>query len=234
MLETRRLSYRIKQKILLSSVSFSLRGGHLCGILGPNGAGKTSLFKLLTGLWIPSEGEVIWNGRSLVAMERTERARTITLVPQNPSPLFQFTVKEIVEMGTYMHRNKGNICLDNALHAVGIEELVDKKITEISSGERQRVYVARALATESPIILLDEPTANLDVKYQKLMWTLMRELADSGKCVCVSTHDLEAAYRYCDTFLVLKKGGLYTYCPPVSIHRRVLERDVFDLKPEYS
>lgn len=213
MLTANKLTYRIKQQELLKEISIAFTAGKISGILGPNGAGKSTLLKVLSGIWKPTSGSVLWDGNDLLKRERSEISQIISLVPQSPSAYFDYTVSEIVAMGRYAARKtKGpaaneTALIDEALRKVDANHLQHKKISEISAGERQRVYIGRALATEALVLLLDEPTANLDIRHQRNVWSILQHLASENKTIIVSLHDFPAADRFCDEVAVLDRGS---------------------------
>lgn len=211
MLQAQHLDFLLGDRPLLEGIDLTFEGGIVHGIMGPNGAGKSTLLKCLNGIWTPTSGRVRWNERDLLAMEREEISRTVSMVPQTPSMLFQFTAEDLVAMGRYPHGRCRNTTEDQAkvdwaLRQVDAIPLRKNLVRELSQGERQRVYIARALVTESPVILLDEPTASLDLRHQMEIWFLLRELSAQGKVVIVVVHDLEACQRFCDRVLLLKEG----------------------------
>lgn len=200
MLETDQLSYHT----LIKQISLKFFPSRLCGILGPNGSGKSTLFKTMAKIWQPTGGQVLWNNAPLHKMERRQISRTLSLVPQEVQIHFDFTVREVVEMGRYVHNDLGN--LKTALQTVDAWHLVERRLPHLSLGERQRVYIARALMTESPILLLDEPASNLDIKHQLEIWELLQALAKQGKIVIVATHDVAGVQRFCDDAAILNQG----------------------------
>lgn len=211
MLHAQQLQFFLSHRALLEDVDLTFESGFVYGIMGPNGAGKSTLLKNLSGIWMPTSGSVLWKGKNLLTMEREEISRTVSMVPQQPSVLFEFTVEDLVAMGRYPHgrcrhhaEDQGKV--DWALKQVDALGLRDCPVRELSHGERQRVYIARALVTESPVILLDEPTASLDLRHQMGIWFLVRELAAQGKVVLVVLHDLEACQRFCDRVVLMKEG----------------------------
>jgi ABC-type cobalamin/Fe3+-siderophores transport system ATPase subunit len=210
-LVTTSLSYAIHEKHLVDDVSLSFESGYLYGILGPNGSGKSSLLKIISGIWKPLSGAVTWNGDPLLNKERQALSRIISLVPQNPLPAFDFLVQDIVAMGRYPYNTRYWHTADEgliyqALHAVDAWHLRERSVNHLSYGERQRVYIARALVTESPILLLDEPTASLDIQHQLEIWELLQKFVQKGKIVIVTTHDLALAERFCHRIAVLNQG----------------------------
>jgi len=209
MLESRSLCYQLGTKSLIDCISLRFTPGILYGILGPNGSGKSTLLKNLSGIWQPTHGSVLWKEQDLLSQKRQEISRTISLVSQNPQIHFDFTVQELVFMGRYPHRNSGSKdseIIEWALQTVDAWHLRKRPITQLSQGERQRVFIARALVTESPILLLDEPTASLDIRHQLEIWKLLRELVEHGKLIIVANHDLTATQQFCDQVAVLNHG----------------------------
>lgn len=205
------ISYCIDSKALVDDLSLEFNSGCLHGILGPNGSGKSTLLKLLSGIWKVSSGRILWDDESLLEKDRQAISRLISLVPQSPQPAFDFLAKDIVAMGRYSYQNNywqaaGSALVSEALHTVDAWHLRHRRVNQLSQGERQRVYIARALVTESPILLLDEPTASLDLRHEIEIWQLLETFAQNGKLVIVTTHDLAIAERYCQQIAVLNQG----------------------------
>ena len=232
MLQLNELSYRHRERTILHPVSLDFEPGKLYGILGPNGSGKTTLLKGLCGIWAAESGQVQWEGENLLAQERSTISQTIAMVPQNPQPTFDFTVRELIEMGRYClgpHERGclGEQALEEAMASVDVLDLADELVTEISTGERQRVYIARSLVTECPILVLDEPTANLDIAHQLEIWSLLRRLVQRNRTIIVTTHDLQMTERYCDSVAVLKKGRCLAAGPYANVMSESLLEEVF-------
>lgn len=213
-LEITNLSYRQNNKTLLKQISLTFSTGNLYAILGPNGSGKSTLLKNLSGILTPTEGKVLWQEQDLLAQSRASISQTISLVPQNPAVPFDFTVWEIVAMGRYPYYSPrwNNRCYLNptpiewALSIVDLNHLKQRPLMSLSIGERQRAYIARSLATQSPILLLDEPTSNLDIVHQLEIWDFLKMWSRQGKIVITAVHDLAAAERFCDHFFILNEG----------------------------
>jgi len=208
MLEIENLSFHT----LLKDFTLRFNPGEIHAILGPNGAGKSTLLKTLAGIWNPTSGQVLWLKTPLFQMSRRQISNLITFVPQNPSLVFDYTVEEFVRMGRYSHGMKGSI--QHALEVADVSSLSQRPIQQISQGERQRVYLARALATEAPVMLFDEPGANLDVRHTEEMWKMMGGLARQGKVVLIANHDLQNSKRHCSHTVLIHEGhcissGLY-------------------------
>lgn len=228
------LCYSVENKELLHNISLELSSGYLHAILGPNGSGKSTLLKVLTGIWKLSSGMITWNNLSLLSLKRQEISRIISLVPQNPQPTFDFLVEDVVAMGRYPYNTrywnaKDEPLVHHALSSVDAWHLRHRRINHLSFGERQRVYIARALVTESPILLLDEPTASLDIRHQLEIWELLQTFVNAGKIVAITTHDLTIAERYCDHVIVLNQGRCVANGTFSSFFMPQLLRDVFDI-----
>ncbi len=201
------ISFQQKKHKILEKIALTFPQGVLNGVVGPNGSGKSTRIKILNRIWRPTSGQVLWKGENLLIKAPQEISQTIAFVPQNPPIAFDFTVEEIVSMGRYLHRNfTGHEKIEQAMLQADVWHLRDRLITQVSTGERQRIYIARALATESPILALDEPTSNLDIRHQLAIWQLLKELAHQGRVVIATLHDLQTADRYCDQVAVLNHG----------------------------
>ena len=198
----------------LRDVSVAVARSSLTGLLGPNGCGKTTLLKLLSGIVAPEAGSVSLDGQPLAAMGRRATARRIAVVPQETHPAFDFSVMEMVLMGRHPHL--GGFQLESphdfaiareALAATGTAHLANRVYMTLSGGEKQRVVIAGALAQSPDVLLLDEPTASLDLGYQLEIAALLRRLnRERGVTMVLATHDLNLAASICDT-LVLVRGG---------------------------
>ncbi len=209
MLAANGLSYGIGAKKLINHISLSFSPGKLYGILGPNGSGKSTFLKTLAGIWRPTSGSVFWQGQNLHQLPRNTISQTLSLVPQQVPLCFDFCVQDLVAMGRYPYgdaNSSGRAIVERALKRADVWTLRHRLITQLSQGERQRVFIARALATESPVLLLDEPTASLDVRHKLEIWDLMKDLAAHDKIVVVTLHDLQAPQTYCHEIAILDHG----------------------------
>lgn len=200
------------------SVSYGVAKIH--GLVGPNGSGKTTLLKNICRIYSPQEGQVKFLGRDCITMERRRLSSLVSLVPQNPKVNFPISVYDLVLMGRYPHlkrfqtlSNKDREVVERALQATNTSHLRERSLTEISGGEAQLVLIARALATEAALILLDEPTASLDIGNSLAIMELLLELKNQGKTILTSVHDLNQARRFCDTITILEDGEIYFYGP---------------------
>lgn len=202
--------------IVLREVSVQLRAGEMLAIVGPNGAGKSTLLKSAAGLLEPSGGNIELLGRPLASYPRRELARVIATVPQENQVAFRFTVLEVVLMGRAPHLGSFHLetCHDLATAQAAMErfelmELAKRPINELSGGERKRVFLARAVAQQASVMLLDEPTAFLDLRHAADILVQFRTLCEEGAVgVAATMHDLNAAASYADRILLLDRGSI--------------------------
>ncbi|MES5487497.1 ABC transporter ATP-binding protein [Bradyrhizobium sp. INPA03-11B] len=209
------LSASLGNRKVLHEISLSLAAGHLVALVGPNGAGKTTLLRALAGL-IPSDGAIRIGGDALASLPLRERAKRFAYLPQGHMVHWPLPARDIVALGRYPHGATDPARLSprdveavlRAMQAVDVEAFSDRRVTELSGGERSRVALARVLAVEAPVILADEPTASLDPRHQIDVMQKLRNVADTGVLVIVVTHDLGLAARFADHVLVLSEGQL--------------------------
>lgn len=216
--EVRHLSFSYGAYRVLNDLSFYVPDGALVAVLGPNGVGKSTLFRCLLGLLRGYEGEILLNGRPRGEYSPRELARVAAYVPQSSAPTFSYTVFETVLMGTtaqlglleYPGRAERERA-ENALRRLEIEGLADRRIDQISGGEQQLVLLARALAQEARVLIMDEPTANLDYGNQQRVLQSIVKLTEQGYTVLLSTHHPDHALRYATHVLALQDGTLAAY-----------------------
>ena len=217
----------------LRDVSLSIARQSLTGLLGPNGCGKTTLLKLLAGVLQPDRGEVHLDRRALAGMPRREVARHIAVVPQETHPAFDYTVMEMVLMGRHPHLGAFQLegpadlaIARDSLAATGTAHLADRSYMTLSGGEKQRVVIAGALAQAPQVLLLDEPTASLDLGYQLEVASLLGRLnRERAVTMVLATHDLNLAASLCDTLVLLRDGRVLAQGPtrdvltPATVHQ---------------
>lgn len=218
---------------VLKDLTFQIRSGEVLGIIGPNGSGKTSLLKLLARVLRPQEGIVRLFWQELAGLSQDSVARTVALVPQESPILFPFTITEMVLMGRFPHHRivRGlsgfgwegpeDIRLaEEAMQETDVAHLADRLISDVSGGERQRAIIARALTQQPRVLLLDEPTAFLDLHHQLDICRILRRLNEErGLTVVLVSHDLNLASQYCDRLLLLNEGTVYRMGPPADVIR---------------
>ncbi|MBX3121126.1 MAG: ABC transporter ATP-binding protein [Fimbriimonadaceae bacterium] len=216
---------------VLRDVTLEVAQGEILGIVGPNGSGKTSLLKLLAKLAVPQEGEIALFGRPLRSLSPELVAQSVAVVPQDSPQMFPFTVAETVVMGRFPHRRRAGWSLgfgwedredcqaaSQAMATMDIAHLAGRAVTDLSGGERQRTMIARALAQAPRVLLLDEPTAFLDLQHQLEICSVLRRLSDEqGLTVVIVSHDLNLASQYCDRIVMLKEGAMYSMGTPSEV-----------------
>ena len=228
------LNVRFGNRVVLKDVSLALSPGHLVALVGPNGAGKTTLLRALAGL-IPSAGEIVIDGHPLSSLPLRERAKRFGYLPQGHVVHWPLPARDIVALGRYPHgatdparlSPKDQDAVLRAMRAVDVVDFSDRRVTELSGGERSRVALARALAVEAPVILADEPTASLDPRHQIDVMKNLRATADNGVLVIVVTHDLGLAARFADQVLVLREGQLVSQGAPADALSEQVMAEVF-------
>ncbi|MFQ5665845.1 MAG: heme ABC transporter ATP-binding protein [Candidatus Binatia bacterium] len=212
-IEARGVCFGYAREPVISDVSLDLEAGQMLGVIGPNGSGKSTLLRLLSGVLQPRSGAVWVSRRPLAEHSRRELARTIAVVPQETVIEFPFSVTEVVLLGRAPHR--GGFALEDdrdleiaraAMRRTGVFGLAERSIHELSGGERQRVILARALAQETNVLLLDEPGAFLDIRHQVEIYDLLHDLQAEGRSIITVLHDLNLAALYCDRVALLKAG----------------------------
>ena len=227
-------SYSKKGPNALNGVSFELSPGEIGVILGPNGAGKSTLLKCVLGLMKPSSGTIEVDGVELFKMKSRERARKIAYLPQNVefTPL---TVEETIMLGRLPYfglspGKKDKEEVETVIHELGLEELRQRNVTELSGGEKQKVAIARAIAQDPSILVFDEPSSNLDIKNELTLFSEIRKLAkEKGIAILLSIHDINAALSLGDRFLLLRNGSSVAICGPGDIDEAAIEK-TFDVK----
>ena len=204
LLETRALTFSIDQALLLRAITLTVCEGELVGLIGPNGAGKSTLLRVLGGLWSGASGTLELAGKPLTTYSARQVAQIVAHVPQLTVMDFAFTVREVVLMGRSPYLGRLDLegpedrrIAEGAMEAMSVLPLADRFVNTLSGGERQRVFIARALAQQPRILLLDEPTANLDVRHQiDLMQMITRLARETGLAVVAAIHDLDLAAHF--------------------------------------
>jgi iron complex transport system ATP-binding protein len=209
----------------LEEVSVAVERGEFLGVIGPNGAGKTTLLRTISGVLDPTSGTVRVAGHDVSTLPSRESSRLVAVVPQETNLAFDFDVRDVVEMGRTPYQERVSLLgddehggiVDQALERTQITDLADRSVGEVSGGERQRVLLARALAQDTPVLLLDEPTASLDINHQIRTLELVKSLVEAGKTVLAPIHDLNLAAHYCDRLLLLSEGRRTALGPPSDV-----------------
>jgi iron complex transport system ATP-binding protein len=224
----------------VSEVTLAVERGSFTGLLGPNGCGKTTLLKMMAGVLRPASGTVTLGGQSLADMPRRVAARHVAVVPQDTHPAFDYTALEIVLMGRHPHlgatqlEGPGDLTIAyQSLESTGTLHLADRPFTALSGGERQRVVIASALAQQPDVLLLDEPTASLDLGRQLEVSTLLRRLSrEHDVTMVMATHDLNLAASMCDTLALMRQGRVLRHGPTTEVLTGPAVRQLYDVEAD--
>ncbi len=226
MLKVEGLTCGYDSKFLLQDISFEIRDRELLGIIGPNGSGKTTLLKAITKVLKPQKGRIVFEGKEISQMGFKELAQKVAFVPQFSAAGVNMRVEEFVLLGRIPHRRQFQFletesdeqAAKQAMALAGVLELRERFLSELSGGERQLATIARALAQEPRLLLLDEPTAHLDIGHQVKILDLVRKLNhENGLTIVTVLHDLNLASLYCDTLILLKEGKIHSIGTPEKI-----------------
>ena len=221
-----------RELVIAGGLSFVVREGEVIGLLGANGSGKSTILKIAAGMLRPQAGEVVlWNKR-LSAYRNKDRAKLLCYFPQHLDVTVPFTVREIVGMGLYPYDIPPAMTVDEAMEMVGVRDKADTTVTMLSGGERRRVFLAMTLIQGAGVLLLDEPLANLDIRYQieflKLLHTLKEQ---KGISVVLALHDINLALQF-EKVMLLKNGGIIGMGTPESVLTGNALRDAFSVDLE--
>lgn len=229
------------EQVVLHDIKFELPEGQFLAICGRNGSGKSTLLRAIIRLLPHIKGRIYLAGKDLFRLKNREIAALVAYVPQVVEPVFDFSVEEMVAMARYF-RNRIFVtspsgadrrAIDEALLLTGTDGLRHKSFNRLSSGEKQRVLIARALAQESPLILLDEPSSHLDLNFQLQIYRLLKRLqTEKNRTIVVTEHNLNLCLPYCDHLLFLKNGKIMAGGKPTEVVSSQLLREIFDVEVE--
>ena len=222
------------KRTVLTGVDLEIGKGSLIGIGGPNGVGKSTLMKLISGVIAPQRGSVRVGGNDISGLSAKERARQVAMVPQTPELPAGARALEVVLMGRNPHlgllswETEDDLAIAvESMRVTDSDELLDRPVDRLSGGERQRVAIAMALAQRTPVLLLDEPTANLDLAYQPAIMQMLKGLATRGRTVVTAVHDLTLAAQFCDVIALMSDGRFVAVGTPVEVLTADRIRDVY-------
>jgi iron complex transport system ATP-binding protein len=223
-LDVQDLAFAYRHQPVFDHVSFALHPGEVVGLVGPNGSGKSTLLRLLLGILPAQHGHILLDGTPICSLSRKAIARYAAFVPQDTAIDVAFTTRDIVAMGRnpYLGRFQpetpdDRAAIEWALAATATQHLTARFVQELSGGERQRVMLARALAQQAPLLLLDEPTANLDVAHQLEMLSQIQSVVHDNRGALIALHDFNLAARFCDRILMLADGHLVAQGKPEAV-----------------
>lgn len=232
-----RVDFCYGDRLVMRRTQLQLEGAGLVALVGPNGAGKSTLLRLAAGLLRPGRGEVRLDGRPVAAMSDRDRARTIGYLAPDGRAAWPMTVRHLVGLGRAPWRkplralsDADEAAIGRAMALTGIASLADRRFDTLSSGERARTLIARTLAGETPLLVLDEPTAALDVRHQLGVMEILREAAGSGTQVLVAVHALDLAARFADRVVVIAPGGIVADGPPEQALSESVVAEVFGVR----
>lgn len=231
------VSFGYTTEKVLDRVELNLPPGEMVGILGPNGSGKSTFLRLLSRFLEPTEGEILLGGEPLRSIPLKELAKRVAVVEQDPWIDPPFRVEEVVGVGRYPHRSglrfengEDRKRIDETIQLLHIDRLRNRRLTEISAGERQRVFLGKALVQETPILLLDEPVVHLDLHYQIETLKLLRELSQRrGLTLLLVLHDLLLASLFCDRVVLFHRGRLLSQGVPEEVLTEERVRQAFEI-----
>ncbi len=235
-LHTEAVTLRYGERTISSDLTVFIPDGSFTVIVGPNACGKSTLLRALSRLLVPTEGQVILDGRSIGDRPAKEVARRLGLLPQSAVAPDGITVADLVARGRYPHQSflrqwstTDETAVTSAMEATRVAELSDRLVDELSGGQRQRVWIAMVLAQDTPILLLDEPTTFLDIAHQIELLDLLADLRARGRTVVAVLHDLNHACRYASHLIAMKHGAIVAQGSPSAIVTEKLVGDVFGL-----
>lgn len=239
MLQAIQAGYAVGDKWLVRGLDMEVRPGQVTAVVGPNGAGKSTAMRLLAGLLRPSAGTVLVNGEPAESLPRPALARQVSYVPAALPGCAAFTARECVSMGRYCHRGRfqperesDRAAVTAALEATDCGHLSNRFLHELSTGESRRVALARGLATEARHLLLDEPTASLDIEHSLALLELIQRIAAAGRAVLVALHDLNSALSATQHVYLLDRGALHAAGKPGEVLTAGTIREVFSVEAE--
>ena len=234
-LSVQHLSFSYGARRVLQDVSLDVAPGTFCALLGPNGSGKSTLVKAIAGVHRAQSGTVAVEGRRTSSLGRRELAKVVGYVPQAGDAPFDLTVREAVMLGRTPHfgiapRAEDRARVEDAISRMGLEDIAERSMSELSGGQAQRALIARALAQDTRVLLLDEPTSALDLRYQIETLQLVRQITrEEGISALIAIHDLNHAARYCDQIVVLHGGRLVADGSPAEALRASVLRTVYEV-----
>ena len=237
-LDVQHISKSYSQNKIFSSLNWTVERGHFWGIIGPNGCGKTTLLHLISGVEKLDEGQILFEGQSVHKYSRKSLAQKVAVLKQDGIPSLPYTVREVIEMGRYPfqswfgkeeHKQKNDI-VEEILHLLDLNELASAPLHLLSGGQRQRVALGKVMAQQPKLVLLDEPTTFLDLRYQmQFMELVSKWQREQGLTVIAVMHDLNLASLFCEQLLLLSKGEIYVQGPPVEVLSSEIIQSIFDV-----
>lgn len=236
-IEARNVNFSYAAKPVMGNISFAIDEGQVVAVIGPNGSGKTTLLKIINGTLFPDAGQMLIDGKETGRWQRKEIAQKVAIVPQETAMIFPFYAEEIVLMGRFPHLGRYSFedkkdykIVHEAMEKTDTLVFADRRFSELSAGERQRVLIARALAQEPKVLLLDESTVFLDLKHQSQFLALLRQLNTEQKLTVIFvTHDINLAAQNADRIILLYSGKIYAIGKPAEVITAANIKEVYDV-----
>lgn len=229
------ISFSYNSQPILKDVSLAVQKGQILSIVGPNGAGKSTLLKCMVHLLKPQVGAVYLDGKNIATKNHRELAKAMGYIPQNTMDIFPVTVLETVLMGRKPHitwdvTDEDFRVVAQVMKFLDIEQLAERPLDQLSGGQKQKVFIARALAQQSPIVLFDEPTSNLDIRHQLEVFAMIKRITQTeGRIGIVVVHDLNLAARFSDKLVMLKNGSVYATGTPGEVITEENIKEVYNV-----
>jgi iron complex transport system ATP-binding protein len=237
-LDVQHISKSYSQTKIFSDLNWTVERGHFWGIIGPNGCGKTTLLHLISGVEKLDEGQILLEGQSVHKYSRKSLAQKLAVLKQDGVPPLSYTVREVIEMGRYpfqswfgkeQHQQKNDV-VEEILHLLDLNELASVPLHLLSGGQRQRVALGKVMAQEPELVLLDEPTTFLDLRYQmQFMELVAKWQREQGLTVIAVMHDLNLASLFCNQLLLLSQGEIYAEGTPIEVLSSEIVQSIFDV-----
>ncbi|MFZ2399802.1 MAG: ABC transporter ATP-binding protein [Smithella sp.] len=236
-IDARNISFSYAAKPVMADVSFTIDEAQIVAVIGPNGSGKTTLLKIINGTLFPDAGQMLIDGKETGRWQRKEIAQKVAIVPQETAMIFPFYAEEIVLMGRFPHLGRYSFedkkdykIVHEAMEKTDTLVFADRRFSELSAGERQRVLIARALAQEPKVLLLDESTVFLDLKHQSQFLALLKQLnTEQQLTVIFVTHDINLAAQNADRIILLYSGEIYAIGKPAEVITAANIKEVYDV-----
>lgn len=232
-LELREASRVAGSRVRLHPTSLVISAGTVTGVIGRNGSGKSTMIELMSSELAPSHGSVLINGDDASGLSLVERARRRAIVSQETTLAFPFSVREVVAWGRTPwrrteHASQDDAIVASAISAQGLDELADRTVTELSGGERKRVHLARVVAQQTPLLLLDEADSDLDLVGRRVLDDLVLAHARSGRTAIIVSHDVNRLLKVCDRFIVMRGGQIHAEGSPADVLTAAILTEAFD------
>lgn len=236
-IDARNISFSYATKPVMGNVSFTIDEAQIVAVIGPNGSGKTTLLKIINGTLFPDDGQMLIDSKETGRWQRKEIAQKVAIVPQETAMIFPFYAEEIVLMGRFPHLGRYGFedkkdykIVHEAMGKTDTLAFADRRFSELSAGERQRILIARALAQEPKVLLLDESTVFLDLKHQVQFLALLRQLNITQKLTVIFvTHDINLAAQNADRIILLYSGKIYAIGKPAEVITAANIKEVYDV-----